>query len=257
MFVDFDITHWTRALFCVPLKRSRGIATLWDGTTISEKKLDSTYLSLKERIEFRKRVFALTRNLFSFPKWDIDGPDIQFFAQSSRVSSKDIFVGPWILDGRKLVADAKDMALMLAEAVKHAGGNKVQIINPFPKDFQTQRGWNVGAGIFFCFWSGVRKAAECSDIKFYAVSEANPFPFFDCPVEWGPLLDDVPVACPSDAFACMGTSKDEERFFNIDVFQNISKMSIEHVKRATLCVKHRNPFWNPKDILHLLRYKTK
>jgi hypothetical protein len=259
ILVDFDVTHWTRALFCVPIKRKRGIATLWDGSEVNEKKLDENYLNLKERIEFRRRVFQLTPRVISFPKWDIDGPDIHFFAQNGRSSAKDIIVGPWTLDGRKLVADAKDCALMIAEAAKATGLKTVQIINPYSTNFVTQRGWNVGAGVFFCFWSGVRKASECTDVKFVAVCETNPYPFFECAVEWAPFKEDIAVACPCDPFACIGSTDEEVHFLkDVNIFDSISKVITRgNVRKATLCIRHRNQFWNPKDILQLLKYKTK
>jgi len=259
ILVDFDVCHWTRALFCVPVKRKKGIATLWDGSEISEKKLGDTYLTLKERIELRRRVFVLTPLSMSFPKWDIDGPDIHFFAQNGRVSPKDITVGPWTLDGRKLVADAKDCALMIAEAAKKAGRKCVQIINPYATSFATQRGWIVGAGVFFCFWSGVRKASECTDMKLIAVSETNPYPFFDCAVEWTTYNENEMVACPCDPFACIGSTDEEIKYLgNVKIFESISKIIASgNISRATLCVANRNQFWNPKEILQLLKYKTK
>lgn len=200
----------------------------------------------------------ITPTLISFPKWDIDGPDIHFFAQNGRANSKDLAVGPWILDGRKLVADAKDTALMIAEAMRREGKTSIQIINPYSINFVTQRGWNVGKGLFYCFWSGIRKAAECvPDISFIAVSDANPYPFYECAVQWKPLGEGL-VACPSDPFACMGSTEAESPFFNDDVSANISKFILHSdVSRASLCLVHRNQFWNPSDVLNLLKYKTK
>lgn len=200
----------------------------------------------------------ITPTLISFPKWDIDGPDIHFFAQNGRAGSKDLIVGPWTLDGRKLVADAKDMALMIAEAVRQSGNASIQIMNPYSTNFSTQRGWQVGRGLFYCFWSGVRKAAECvPDVTFIAISESNPYPFYECAVKWRPLEEGL-VAVPSDPFACLGSTMEEAPFFTPSVYKSISKFILQNrVSRSHLCPQYRNQYWDPNDVLHLLKYKTK
>ena len=245
-----------RALFNVPMQRRHGIATLWDGSQISEKKLDETYLSLKERVEFRKRVFMVSPTFISFPKWDVDGPDIQFF-QTKIGNEKDIFLGPWILDGRKLVADAKDIGLLIAEAAIKSGGNRVQILNPFPFDFKTQRGWGVGKNLFYCFWTGIRKAAECVDIQFVAISDVNPY-CFECKVEWKTSPSDELIAVPCDPFAFLGSTEIEKPFLqNINLLQSFFYLQSKSVYKASLCATHRNPFWNPRQLLQSIKYKTK
>lgn len=184
---DFDVRHLPRALFCVPAQKSGLLVTMHDGHLMTQKQAVSKggFLTLRERVQFRRRVSILNSRLLIFPLWDFDGPDLRFFGEfHGMVPECDgpfpthFEVGPWVIDGRLVVADAKDMVVMMAEAAAGKGVKKLAIRNPYGTDMSTGRGWSLGRSLHDAFWSGVRKAADAligKGMEIVAVAEKNPF----------------------------------------------------------------------------------
>lgn len=276
ILLDFDYRHLFRALFNVPVKRNKGLATLTNGSVINEKQLQlyGNFLNLRERVEFRKRIIGCDRVLF-FPKWDLDGPDIRYFGEYNpppeNIHNLTSFrAGPWVLDGRQMVADAKDIGIMLAESVLYKTKDPVTIAiySPFSTEFEAQRGWNLGRGPFDAFWSGIRKAADQIHllypfIQFLAVSDINPYVEITkvCHVQWKKkneveIVPNLFQAIPGDAFGLTGFSELEEEIllenkipkeflFNVLIFG-------AQIQNSYLVQKFRNDVWNPRARLGLL-----
>ena len=170
-WIDFHPNLFARAIYHVPLWRQKGVATITGQngaiTTVNEKLLTSElFLTLRERVEFRKRVhvFALDKTLALFyPNWDLDGPDLPYFGEWKPTvfdRTTAVAAGPWMLDGKALVADAKDRTLQMVEAcIKHEV-HELRLLSGFPIDYTNNRGWTMGRGPWMAWWSGVRKAAE-------------------------------------------------------------------------------------------------
>ena len=282
VLVDFDPRHVFRALFHVPAARAKGLATLADGRVVSEKQLSSVgdFLTLKERVEFRHRVVCLG-NVFLFPRWDLDGPDMRFFGEWTPPADKihpttSLTAGPWVLDGRQMVADARDMTLMLAEAAlaMHGPSSNVtlQILSPVPAQFEAQRGWKMNRGPFDAWWSGVRKAADtlaavCPSLQLVAVSDTNPFA--DCTrplhISWRAKADALGIVCtPCDPFALPGTSEAEQSALQTlglsksTLYPQLMMGIIANmipVRVSTLVPSQRHMLWNPKARLAIFNPK--
>jgi hypothetical protein len=278
ILIDFHARHLFRAFFSVPVKRNKGLATLTNGSVINEKQLShyGDFLNLRERVEFRKRIVGLKQTLF-FPKWDLDGPDLRYFGDwnpeaSITHPSTSFKAGPWILDGRQMVADAKDIGLMLAETVLYQIPNGketlIYVQSPFTTEFTSQRQWNLGKGPFDAFWSGIRKAADVlqvhyPNLKFVAVYETNPFQELTktCFVDWKKpeeidLMDNF-YAVPCDSFGIVGQSGDEEKIvakqnippnFLLQMFSPTTKLAYSNFVKT-----FRTPLWNPQTRLSLLQ----
>jgi hypothetical protein len=282
VLVDFDPRHTFRALFHVPLARSKGLATLTDGRTVNEKQLASVgdFLSLRERVEFRHRVVCIG-NTFLVPRWDLDGPDMRFFGDWNPPKEKihaasSLSAGPWILDGRQLVADARDMTLLMAEAALALHGTSspvtLQILSPVPIDFEAQRGWKLSRGPFDAWWSGVRKAADtlatlCPTVKLVAVDDTNPYAECTRPVQvtWSKEADEIGIVCvPCDPFAILGSSPCEQRWLKREgvslttlaghLMMGIMTNTVS-LRVSTIVPSQRHAVWNPKVRLALLNPK--
>ena len=282
VLVDFDARHVFRALFHVPVARSKGLATLSDGRVVNEKQLAGLgdFLSLKERVEFRHRVVCVG-NTFLVPRWDLDGPDMRFFGEWNPPADKvhtasSLTAGPWILDGRMLVADARDMTLLMAEAALALRGADtpvtLQILSPVPMDFESQRGWKLARGPFDAWWSGVRKAADtlatlCPTVKIVAVDDTNPFA--ECTrtlhVTWSKTVDESQVVCvPCDPFAFFGGSQTEQQRLALEglpapalagqLMMGLMTGAVP-VRVSTLVPSQRHVVWNPKTRLSVLNPK--
>jgi hypothetical protein len=278
ILIDFNIRHLFRAFFSVPIKRNKGLATLANGSVINEKQLSSfgDFLNLRERVELRKRIVSYKQVLF-FPKWDLDGPDLRYFGDWNPDAvlvhpSTSFKAGPWVLDGRQMVADAKDMGLMLAETslYRNASGEDIVIYihSPFPTEFISQRQWNLGKGPFDAFWSGIRKASDVlhpkyPQVKFIAVSDVNPYGELTkaCFVDWK-KPDEVDYekgffAVPGDPFGVVGSSVDETLImekckisanFLLQLFLPTTKTTYSQFVQT-----YRTSLWNPSTRLALLQ----
>lgn len=249
-----------------------------NGSVINEKQLNNfgDFLNLRERVEFRKRVLGF-RNVLFFPKWDLDGPDLRYFGDWNPEAtlnhpSTSFKAGPWVLDGRQMVADAKDMGLMLAETVLYQLSSQtdisIYIQSPFTTEFISQRQWNLGRGPFDAFWSGIRKAADALQstypfIKFVAVCETNPFLELTktCFVSWKKPeevdLNSDFYAVPSDPFGIIGLGAEEESIVSKQKIPNnfLLQMLLPTTKIATstFVKTYRTPLWNPQARLPLLQ----
>ena len=282
VLVDFDPRHVFRALFHVPLARAKGLATLADGRVVNEKQLGSLgdFLTLKERVEFRHRVLCIG-NTFLVPRWDFDGPDMRFFGDWNPPAEKihalsSLTAGPWVLDGRQMVADARDMTLLMAEAalaLRGASANiTLQILSPVPVDFEAQRGWKLARGPFDAWWSGVRKAADtlassCPTVKVVAVDDTNPCA--ECTralhVSWSKEVDETHIVCvPCDPFALFGSSTVEQKWLQKEGVQTSTlaghlmmgmMTNTIPIRVSTLVPSQRHAVWNPKVRLALLNPK--
>ena len=196
IWADFPLAHVPRAFLQVPLSRENGIATFMSPQgqqTIPEKLLDLNFLSLRQRVEFRKRV-ALFYNpnqlssVLFFPTWDFNGPDLHYFGKWKPASfdpTSSILAGPWRIDGRELVADAKDRMMQCVEAALWIQALRkcritIKVADAVPNDLVLSRGWPMGKGAWSAWWAGVRKAAEVVEafgmnIQFVACSAINPY----------------------------------------------------------------------------------
>lgn len=256
------------------MKRFKGLATLGTGQIANEKQLASLgdFLSLRERVEFRQRVFACGTLLF-FPKWDMDGPDLRFFGDWTTVSKPGCLqVGPWSIDGRQLVADAKDIGVMLAEAASRLHPDtdvKLGIVSPFGTEVVGHRGWSFGRTLFDAFWSGIRKASEVLSMKlphvqFHAIADVNPFAEFKRQtfVVWTPaasVTDDMLVAVPGDAFSVLGNTDEEAAWIqkrcvdtpSAKLMLGLLTQTVP-VHTSVLASQLRTNLWNPKARLQLL-----
>lgn len=269
-------------MFHVPAARAKGLATLADGKIISEKQLPSVgdFLTLRERVEFRHRVVCLG-NVFLFPRWDLDGPDMRFFGEWNPSGDKvqqtsSLVAGPWVLDGRQMVADARDIALLLAEAALAVHGPStavtLQIMSPVPVQFEAQRGWKMNRGPFDAWWSGVRKAADtlaavCPSLQVVAVCETNPFAECTRPlhISWKPKPDESGIVCvPCDPFGLPGTSDAEQAALGrvgVSFASLVPQLmmglvaNIVPVRVSTLVPSQRHMLWNPKARLSILNPK--
>lgn len=280
--VDFDPRHVFRALFHVPVHRSKGLVTLADGRTVHEKQLPSMgdFLTLRERVEFRHRVVALGQNLCMFPRWDFDGPDMRFFGEwKTNVSKTEPYhmeAGPWVLDGRQLVADARDITVMLVEAAQILQGTTdpltLCIHSPVPISFQSQRGWDLKRGPYDAWWSGVRKAAEtlaneCPHVTLVAVAETNPFAELTraSHVQWSTTNLAGAVVCePCDPFTILGGGAEDAATLTAHgmsptfVLANLMMGLLGNfvpVRSSIMVPRLRHPLWVPRDRLSLLNPK--
>jgi hypothetical protein len=189
--------------------------------------------------------------------------------------SSSLAAGPWVLDGRQLVADARDMTLLMAEAALALHGSrdiKLQVLSPVPLDFEAQRGWKLSRGPFDAWWSGVRKAADtlaslCPNVKLVAIEETNPFA--ECTrtlhVSWSKDVDASGILCvPCDPFALMGSSALEKEWLQREGIplsalagQLMMGMMTNTIptRVSTLVPTQRHAVWNPKTRLALLNPK--
>ena len=250
---DFPIASLQRALFAVPLSRTGAIVHVWDGTqlkTVSEKSLSSAYLSLEERVTFRRRVMLFTsgqRGVIFYPTWDFNGPDLPYFGEWKPRSAC-----PWDIDGRKLVADAKDRVLQMVEAAKFRGMKRLFVYEGAPHTLTLKRGWKLGSMAWLAFFAGVRKASEVAGMDIVAVTETNPYEGLSTAIEWcqprDVILGDRDLAChPCDVFSYLPYDPTAasilKPFFDgpMDVFSWIPMSSYT----STLSQKHRNAYWSP------------
>ena len=129
------------------------------------------FLSLTERVDLRRRVVLFSRGargVAVFPAWDMDGPDLPYFADFDERGDRDVPVtamraGPWIVDGRLIVADMKDRVLQAIEAAATAWPRAtlaLHVVETVPHAWRAARGWDFGAWLWTAFWSGVRKARD-------------------------------------------------------------------------------------------------
>lgn len=266
----------------LPSSRDAGIATLFSGERVNEKRLSEygKFLTLRERVEYRKRVLALSSRVLSFPRWDLDGPDLRYFGEwnppeSSIHAPTCIRAGPWVLDGRQLVADAKDTAIMLIEAVVRMGGNRTLLIQSgWPSEFFGLRGWSFGSGPRSAWWSGVRKAVDVAgdllrtyNIRVCALETDGKNPYegltsasttieFQSSVTEEQFSDpSVIVAVPCDPFAIVGSTLLESHMNVKPVFASAACMSVLYrgaVLQTSYAPWFRNKQWNPRARLNLL-----
>lgn len=237
-------------------------------------------MTLRERVEFRHRVIALGTSLCMFPRWDLDGPDMRFFGEwKSNVPKMEPFhmqAGPWVLDGRQLVADARDMTVMLVEAAQLLRGTVEPIVvcihSPIPDSFQSQRGWDLKRGPYDAWWSGVRKAAEtlaneCPHVKLVAVAETNPFAGYTrtSHVEWKTCNVEGAVVCePCDPFSILGGGPEDAGTLTAHgmtpalVLAHLMMGLLSNlvtVRTSIMVPRLRHPLWVPRDRLTLLNPK--
>lgn len=289
-WVDFHPSAFPRCVFHVPLQRRNGIATILNPrcltdpaapviVTVPEKALDATYLTLKERVEYRKRVHLFStadKHLLFYPAWDLDGPDLPYFGEwKPKVFDKTTAVeaGPWILDGKMLVADMKDRVLQMVEVCMAHGIEELCIVGPFRPSYSNQRGWNMQKGPFMAFWSGVRKAAEILDTRSYKLRIVaqvydNPYEGLthalpNCLMWQREASDSASIrayAYPIDGFSSMcwnsfllaeiakmyAPLKDKPALF-------MESLQSSNVRVSQLQAKHRHPVWNPIAKLRSLR----
>ena len=216
-----------------------------------------------------------------FPRWDLDGPDMRFFGEWNPTADKihptsSLTAGPWVLDGRQMVADARDMTLLLAEAALAVKGPSnpvtLQIVSPVATQFEAQRGWKMNRGPFDAWWSGVRKAADTlanvsPSVKIVAIADTNPFA--ECAravhISWKAEVDDLGIVCvPSDPFSLPGASHLEQTVLR-SVGMSFSTLgahlmmglvaNIIPIRVSTLVPSQRNILWNPKARLAILNPK--
>ena len=240
-------------MFAVPLKRNASLATIFDGTTVSEKSLSSAYLSLAERVTYRRRVMLFSntiRGAVVYPTWDFNGPDLSYFGEWKPSEGK----CPWDIDGRKLVADAKDRVLQMVEAVKVRGLKRLLIYDGIPHTLTLARGWTLGSVPWLAFWAGIRKAAEVAGVKIVAVTEHNPYENIVSPVAWtneiAEKLEGDVVCYPCDAFSSFLYDTKLGGIL-MDLF--VDAPPVEHLfswipmstHTSTLHAEHRNIHWNP------------
>ena len=189
-------------MFAVPMTRKDSLATLFDGSIVSEKSLSSEYLSLEERVTYRRRVMLFTKNeqgVCFFPTWDFNGPDLSYFGEWKPAAAC-----PWHVDGRKLVADAKDRVLQMVEAAKARGHKRLLVYEGVPHTLTLNRGWKLQSMPWLAFYAGVRKAAEVTDMEIVAVSEHNPYEGIASCVPWITKVEPQQgdVSChPCDVFS--------------------------------------------------------
>ena len=253
VWCDFPLENFHRAMFAMPIKRKNALATVFDGTlkTVSEKSLSTAYLSLTERVTYRRRVMLFSndrRGAVVYPTWDFNGPDLSYFGEwkSSRAC-------PWVIDGRKLVADAKDRVLQMVEAAKARGLKRLLIYDGIPHTLTLTRGWELGSVPWLAFWAGVRKAAEVAGMEIVAVTDHNPYEDIASPVAWTKEVDieDGDVAChPCDVFSSfvydtkVGTIL-MRLFADAPPIEYLFSWIPVFPYTSTLHTKHRNAHWNP------------
>lgn len=286
-WVDFAASRLPRALLNVPVTRKQGVATIFtmkqnaygapvtESHSVPEKTLQPPqYLSLVERVELRRRAHLFSRGSRGCaitPAWDFEGPDLPYFSEyASALHSTSIKAGPWVIDGRQLVADAKDRVLQVAEAIAGRWGTDavahLYVMEPFARDYETKRGWKIGEGIWSAWWSGVRKAREALSAAFPSLvlhaitpsSEETPFAWQPeaARMSWARSLPEelndaqpsiVMVGC--DPFASLGSSDVEKAAL---AFANIPQtltawVAASPVYQSTWPAAHRHPLWKPDD----------
>jgi len=284
--IDFEPEKLSRALFNVPLFRQNGFATVGAGKVPEKTLTFPLYLSLLERVELRKRIHFLISPKVGFgffPAWDFDGPDLPYFGEyKGALKSTSIEAGPWSLDGRQLVADAKDRMLQAAEAVNifwpEAGAQnkkiKIWVWEICSSKFINNRNWNMKDKIWQAFWSGVRKAREtlatiCTHVDFVAVtpsSDKTPFEWQDAEkrMAWCQdmelsMLDPECInvfLSPCDPFASLGSSPSEHIIlskFGFSSHEIVFPQFFQYHK-STWPETYRHKLWNPKDRLPRIMY---
>ena len=253
------------------MTRKNSIVTLSNGNTCCEKQCTSL-LSLRERVYLRRRVTHIAKagkHVLVYPRWDFDGPDIQYFGKWQRkegaLDSYTFRAGHWILDGRQLVADAKDRIVQMIEACMHSVTlpTKVHILPPVTKQYTTLKGWDMGNHVWNAFWSGVRKGADVAHrygITLVAVCANDPYEQFrlhsDCRVEHVAELpsDAAVTAISQDPFSFLFAPSELEILYanSISLESYFVMLTQATCKQSSLVTEERNPLWKPNEKLDLL-----
>lgn len=264
IWADFDLSLIDHALFSVPRSRDNSILTLHTGITVIEKQKIFGLLTLQERIVFRRRIVCIYIGtpLFIYPKWDLEGPDIPYFGEWNKDPQEYtscIVGGPWTLDGRKMVADAKDRALQMVEAAIAKFPDQKLVLklkSGIPMEYITHRGWNFGKGPWYAFWSGIRKAQECVQVQFVAWDDEDPYEdyrkFSACTIPWQKDFPDHLAIdiIPQDPFAILGSTQMEKQAFKERNIQDILPYLGNAKKQSSEFHKQfRHPLWNPDQKL--------
>ena len=265
---DFPVEQINRSTY-VPISRADGaavISTPHGLRTVSEKSLGPPYLSLFERVLYRKRVslyFNGEKGVLLFPLWDFNGPDLPYFSTWSSGQQKPgtFKVGPWDVDGRELVADAKDRTLQMIEAGLftkfHTGKNVRLAIYNDDMDVKLHRGWTMGNKAWLAFFSGVRKACESQAFPVYAVSSKNPYEGMTRtnPVVWTdslPEFDGITIHCyGNDPFAMVS----QENMARVHTLG--STCAPPQTMKSVLPAMFRSPLWNPMTKLGVFHEKVR
>ena len=268
MWSDFPPEQLPRARGAVPVSRANGMAMIYTPTgmqEVSEKTLRAPFLSLLDRVLYRKRVELCVDPLKSeavlhFPMWDFNGPDLHYFSTWNTGEKKfhAFRVGPWDVDGRQLVADAKDRVLQMIEAAEytktHSGKAVRLVIHNDASNITLQRGWSMGNRPWLAFFSGVRKACEARPFPILVVSPTNPYDGMTRanPVAWfteAPEFDGISIHCyPIDPFA-MYSSEVYKRMQDALGDASINCQTFQ----STLPVQFRSPMWNPMTKLGVFK----
>lgn len=244
---DFPLTSLHRAMFAVPLFRNDSMVNVWDGIklqTVSEKSLSSAYLSLEERVTFRRRVMLVLngqQGILFYPTWDFNGPDLPYFGEWKPRSAC-----PWDIDGRKLVADAKDRVLQMVEAAKFRGMKRLLVYEGAPHTLTLKRGWKLGSIAWLAFFAGVRKASEVAVMDIVAIADTNPYEGVTTSMTWkqSHVMEDGDVAChPCDVFSYLPYNPKVSTLLNETAHDMYSYPMASFT--STLPQKHRNVYWNP------------
>jgi hypothetical protein len=249
IWCDFPVSCLDRALFAIPLMRNGAVA--YDGTRVVSEKSLTSYLSLRERVVYRRRVMLISnaqRGIVLYPTWDFNGPDLSYFGEW-----KPSLECPWNIDGRKLVADAKDRVLQMVEAAKAKGLKRLLVYEGVPHTLTLKRGWHLGSMPWLAFYAGVRKAAEVADMDIVAVCENNPYEGITSPVSWAKDVEprDGDVACfPCDTFSAFNydpllVSVLKDLLVDAPSISTLFAWMPMVSHASTLHLQHRNAHWNP------------